>query len=289
MQYKEMKIAAIHDISGVGKCSLTVALPVLSACGVETSVMPTAVLSTHTGGFQGFTYIDLTDEMLPMAEHWKSVGCEFDALYTGFLGSVGQIDIIDAIFTMYKRENNLIIMDPVMGDNGTLYQTYTEAMADGIARLCRRTDVVVPNMTEASRILGIPYKEGPYTKDYVEQVLKGLCALGPKQAVLTGVCFDDEYLGAACRDDALDQTDYTLLKKIDGYFHGTGDLFASTLTGGLLNGLTIFEATKIATEYTHMTIVTTSEKSRDPKFGPKFEVHLPWLAQIMEDHRKTLQ
>ncbi|HIW23090.1 MAG TPA: pyridoxal kinase, partial [Candidatus Acutalibacter stercoravium] len=129
-----MSCLAIHDISGVGKCSLTVALPVLSCCGVETSVLPTAVLSTHTGGFTGFTYRDLTDDLLPMAEHWKQVGCRFQSLYSGFLGSAGQIGLVEQIFDWFREENTLIMVDPVMGDGGKLYKTYTPEMASGMAR-----------------------------------------------------------------------------------------------------------------------------------------------------------
>lgn len=283
---KSMKCAAIHDLSGVGKCSLTIALPVLSACGVETSVLPTAVLSTHTGGFTDFVYVDLTEKLLSMAEHWKKEGCSFDAIYTGFLGSDEQIEIIDEIFNMFKTNDNLIIMDPVMGDNGKLYQTYTEAMADGIAKLCHRADIIVPNMTEASRILGIPYKEGPYSKEFVSQTLKKLCAIGPKKVVLTGIWFEEGKLGSACRDDELDREEYTMNEKIDGYFHGTGDLFASILTGGILNGLDIFEAAKVATDYTWKTIVTTAQAGELPRFGPKFEQHIPELSALMEKKRK---
>lgn len=286
MNYKKMTCAAIHDISGAGKCSLTVALPVLSACGVETSVLPTAVLSTHTGGFENYVYIDLTDKLLEMAEHWKSVGCTFDALYTGFLGSDEQIEMIDKIFELFKTEDNLIIMDPVMGDNGKLYPTYTDKMADGIAVLCCKADIVAPNMTEVSRILGIPYKEGPYTKDYVSGILKELCRLGPKKAVLTGIWLEEGKLGSACRDNALDREEFFMNEKIDGYFHGTGDLFASVLTGAVLNGLDIFESAKIATDFTWKTICTTAEVGDDPKFGPKFEVHLPEIAALMEKSRR---
>lgn len=273
--------AAIHDLSGVGKCSLTVALPILSACGVETSVLPTAVLSTHTGGFTDYVYIDLTDYMTPIADHWKSVGCHFDALYTGFLGSAGQIDIVDRIFTQFGDKDTKIVIDPVMGDNGKLYPTYTDEMADGIARLSRRANVLVPNMTEASRILGIPYKEGPYTKEYMEEVLHSLSDLGPSQVVLTGIWFEEGKLGAACYDRKAGKTDYTLYDRIPGYFHGTGDTFASVLTGALLRGLDLFAAAQLATEFTWKTIVTTADTQKDLRFGPKFEHHLPWLCETL--------
>ncbi len=167
MIYKEMSCLAIHDISGVGKCSLTVALPVLSCCGVETSVMPTAVLSTHTGGFEGYTYRDLTDDLLPMAEHWRKVGARFQSLYSGFLGSAGQIGLVEQVFDWFKGEDTLIMVDPVMGDGGKLYRTYTQEMADGMARLCQKADIVVPNMTEACHLLGRPYNPGPYTREEI--------------------------------------------------------------------------------------------------------------------------
>ena len=286
---KDMRCAAIHDLSGVGKCSLTVALPVLSACGVETSVLPTAVLSTHTGGFENYVYIDLTDEMLPIAEHWKSVGVEFESIYTGFLGSAAQIDIVDKIFTMFQKEDSLIIMDPVMGDHGKLYPTYTEEMASGIAALCHRADVLVPNMTEAARILGIPYQEGPYTQEFIDDLLRQLSDLGPKQVVLTGIWFEEGRLGSACRDAARDKNGYFMESLIPGYFHGTGDLFSSILTGGIMNKMDLFTATEVATNTTWRTIVSTKEQLKDVRFGPKFEQHMPYLSALMEKARKDLQ
>lgn len=288
MVYKEMNCLAIHDISGVGKCSLTVALPVLSCCGVETSVMPTAVLSTHTGGFTGFTYRDLTEDLLPMAEHWKQVGCHFQSLYSGFLGSAGQIGLVEQIFDWFREKDTIIMVDPVMGDGGKLYQTYTKEMADGMGRLCRKADIVVPNMTEACHLLGRDYDPGPYTREQVEEILRGLCELGPKMAVLTGVWLKAGSLGTACFDSQTGRTELFLTDRIEGFYHGTGDLFASALLGGLLNGMTLEASCEIATEFTWRTIETTFEKSADHRFGPKFEAHLPWLAEKMEACRKSV-
>ena len=288
MEYKEMSCLAIHDISGVGKCSLTVALPVLSCCGVETSVLPTAVLSTHTGGFSGFTYRDLTEDLLPMAEHWKSLGCRFQALYSGFLGNAGQIGLVEQIFDWFRQEGTLVLVDPVMGDGGKLYQTYTPEMADGMGRLCRKADIVVPNMTEAYHLLGRDYDPGPYTRDQVVDILKGLCALGPRMAVLTGVWLQVGSLGTACYDARTGEAELFLTDRIEGFYHGTGDLFASALLGGLLNGACLKEACETATEFTWRTIETTFEKSADHRFGPKFECHLPWLGEKMEACRKTV-
>lgn len=288
MIQRAQSAAAIHDISGVGKCSLTVVLPVLSACGVETSVMPTAVLSTHTGGFEGFTYRDLTEDMLPMATHWKNVGCSFGALYSGFLGSGEQIGIVKEIFSMFRGENTLIMVDPVMGDEGKLYRTYTKEMADGMKELCCAADLVVPNMTEASHILGIPYAEGPYTREQVADILKKLCDLGPSMAVLTGVWTKEGELGAACFERETGKLSFCMNERVSGYFHGTGDLFGSVLLGGLLNQMDLEEACSLAVAFTLRCIRTTKEKSKDYKFGPKFEEHLPWLGIKMEEHRKKL-
>ena len=277
MKRRGMTCAAIHDLSGFGKCSLTVALPVLSACGVEASALPTAVLSTHTGGFTGFIYRDLTPELLPMARHWQSVGAQFGAVYSGFLGSEEQIGMVEEIIGMFRRPDTLVLVDPVMGDGGKLYSTYTQGMADGMVRLCRKADVVAPNMTEACHILGLPYHPGPYTREYLGQVLEGLCALGPQMAVLTGVWLEEGELGAACYDKPGGVQLY-LRRRIPGSFHGTGDLFSSALLGGLLNGLGLGAACDTAVEFTHRAIVSTATSGVDRRFGPKFEAHLPWLA-----------
>lgn len=286
MERRELACAAIHDLSGFGKCSLTVALPVLSACGVETSALPTAVLSTHTGGFTGYTYRDLTPELLPMAKHWKSVGARFHALYSGFLGSGEQIGMVEEVFEMFREPGSLILVDPVMGDGGKLYSTYTREMADGMVRLCRRADVVAPNMTEACHILGLPYDPGPYTREGLEGLLRALCDLGPRQAVITGAWLQKGELGAACFNRETGEMRLSLRPEIPGYFHGTGDLFSSTLLGGLLNGMPLYEACDTAVEFTHRTIATTAQSGADTRFGPKFETHLPWLARLMEKARE---
>ena len=202
---KQKRVAAIHDISGFGKCSLTVALPIISASGIEVSAIPTAVLSTHTGGIEGFTYRDLTEDMTPFAEHWKSLNLHFNAIYSGFLGSVEQIDIVSNIFDMLKTDDTLIMVDPCMADNGKLYSIYDESMVSGMVRLCQKADIIVPNLTEAAFMLNRPYIEGPYTKKYIEDTLRELAALGCKKVVITGVYFDDNTLGTANYDCIKDE------------------------------------------------------------------------------------
>lgn len=277
---KQKRVAAIHDISGFGKCSLTVALPILSAAGIETSVMPTAVLSTHTGGFTGFTYRDLTEDLRPFAAHWKSLGLTFDAIYTGFLGSFEQLEIVSEIFDLFKTKDNLILVDPVMADNGVLYSLFNKEFAAGMARLCAKADLIVPNLTEAAFLLGREYREGPYEKAWVEELLHELSdTLGPKKIVLTGVWLREGELGAACYDAETGGIGYALSPRIEGYYHGTGDVFGSALLGGLMNGLTLQDATRLAVDFTAGSILRTHDAGTDVRFGVNFEAGLPGLIQ----------
>ncbi len=270
------RVAAIHDISGFGKCSLTVALPILSAAGIETCPVPTAVLSTHTGGFTGFTYRDLTNDLRPFAAHWKSLNLKFDAIYSGFLGSFEQLDIVEEFFDDFKEKNNIILVDPVMADNGELYKIFSPEFALGMAKLCRKADILVPNLTEASLILGEEYKEGPYTEEYIKYLLEGLSDIGPKQIVLTGVYFKDTtQLGAATYDRNTNTVGYVSAEKINGYYHGTGDIFGSALLAAILNGFNLNKSAQIAVNFTANSIRRTAEAQTDPKYGVAFEQEFP--------------
>lgn len=269
------RVAAIHDLSGFGKCSLTVALPILSAAGIETSALPTAVLSTHTGGIEGYTYRDLTADLGPMMRHWKSLGIGFDAIYSGFLGSIDQIELVKEFFRLFKTENNLIVVDPVMADNGELYKLFTPDFARGMRSLCEKADLIVPNLTEAALLLDEPYRPGPYRKAYIEGMLRKLSELGPRQIVLTGVYFNENDLGAATYDKATHRTAYAFVPKIPGYYHGTGDVFASALVAALLNDFNLEEAAGIAVRFTAASILKTYEAKTDYRFGVNFEQSLP--------------
>ena len=279
---KQKRIAAIHDISGFGKCSLTVALPIISAAGIETSVIPTAVLSTHTGGIEGFTYRDLTDDMLPFAEHWKSLNINFDAIYTGFLGSFEQIDIVSKIFDMIKNDDTLIVVDPCMADNGELYKIYNEKMALGMKDLCAKADIIVPNITEATMMLNKEYIEGPYSKEYIEGLLKELADLGPDVVVLTGVWFEDDKLGAASYDKKTGEISYAFNKRVDGLYHGTGDVFASALLSSILNNFSISKSIQIAVDFTYNAILKTYMAGTDRRFGVNFEQSLPAFLKDLD-------
>jgi pyridoxine kinase len=280
---QQKKVAAIHDISGVGKCSLTVALPILSAAGIETAVVPTAVLSTHTGGFTGYTYRDLTNDLRPFIKHWQSLNLNFDALYSGFLGSFEQIDILGEMFDTFKRHDNLIVIDPVMADNGELYKIFDNNFATAMKQLCAKADIIVPNITEATLLTGEPYREGPYTENYIQSLLTKLSNIGPKQIVLTGVFFDDQQLGAATYNKTTGDVDFVLANKIEGYYHGTGDVFASALLAAVLNEFSLKDAARIAVDFTVNAIRRTFETKTDIRFGVNFEESIP---QFLKDLHK---
>jgi pyridoxine kinase len=279
MTNKLKRVAAIHDISGFGKCSLTVALPVISAAGIEVTVLPTAVLSTHTGGFTGFIYRDLTEDMQPIADHWKSLGIRFDSIYTGFLGSFEQLDVVAKFFETFKTKENLILIDPVMADNGELYKIFSPEFALGMRKLCEKADIIVPNLTEAALLLGEQYNPGPYTVSYIENILKGLSALGPRQIVLTGVFFNDEDLGAATYDAATGEIAYCFEKRIPGYYHGTGDVFGSALLAAIQNDFRLDEAAAIAARFTTSAIGKSAQAGTDNRFGINFEQTIPELLK----------
>ena len=268
---RQQRVAAIHDISCFGRCSLTVALPIISSAGIECSVIPTAVLSTHTGGFTGFTYRDLTDDIAPIVDHWKTLDLKFDGIYTGFLGSFEQIDIVSDTFDRLRDENTLIVVDPVMADNGVLYPIFPENFPQGMRKICSKADVVIPNITEACLLLGEEYREGPYTKDYIESLLRRLSDLGPEKVILTGVHFDGKELGAAAYDAGTGSIDYAFRDRIPGYYHGTGDVFGSAAVTALISGKSLAEANRIAVNFTVGSLLRTKEAGTDIRFGVDFE------------------
>lgn len=276
---RQKRAAAVHDLSGFGKCSLTVALPILSAAGVEVCAVPTAVLSSHTGGLSGYTYRDLTEDIPGFQAQWKQLGLEFDAIYTGFLGSYQQTALVSDFIDTFRTAQNLVLVDPVMADNGRLYPTISAEMAGSMKGLCAKADLIVPNLTEAAFLLGEKYYEGPYTRPYIEDLLRRLSALGPERVVLTGVWFSPELLGAAGYDRTAQTVSYAFAPRIPGNYHGTGDVFASTLLAGLLNGRKLNLAMQIAVDYTTGCIRRTRESGTDARFGVRFEAGLPRLMR----------
>ncbi|MBO5104755.1 MAG: pyridoxamine kinase [Ruminococcus sp.] len=273
------KVVTVQDISCFGKCSLTVALPIISAMGIETAVIPTAVLSTHTGGFEGYTFRDLTDDIPDIADHWKKLNLKFNALYTGYLGSEKQISIVSKFFDDFRTDDNFIVVDPVLGDNGRFYAGFTDEFAVKMAELCSKADYIIPNMTEASFMLGIPYTEN-YDKAYVENVLRKLAGLGCKTPVLTGVHFDGSQQGAVAYDSVNDKFYYSLNENIDRSVHGTGDIFASVFTGAVTLGKNIQQTLDIAVNYTLECIKATVPYFDEMWYGSCFESCLGKLIEM---------
>ena len=274
------RIVTIQDISCLGKCSLTVALPIISAMGTEAVILPTAVLSTHTM-FCGFTCKDLSDQIDPIADHWAKEGFTFDAIYTGYLASAPQINQMINFFERFGK-NCLKVVDPAMGDNGKLYPAFDAAFAKEMAKLCAKADIVLPNLTEACFMLDLPYTEEP-TKEFVYDVLKQLTALGAKKAVLTGVGFDEEHLGAVGYDSEKDEYFEYFNEKIPAKYHGTGDIFSSCLVGGLMAEKSLEEATAIAADFTKEAIRITLADKGEGYYGVHFEQVIPMLVNRLAE------
>lgn len=276
---KQIKGLAINDISCVGRCSLTVALPIISAMGIECSILPTAILSTHTGGFEGFTFLNLEDEFAPIKKHWKSINRDFDFVYSGFLCTEKQIDLVCEIIDDFKTEKNFILVDPAMADNGKLYSIFDMKFANKMKDLCMKADIIIPNITEACLLTGMEYKDGVQTKEYISELIYRLGQLGVKQIVLTGVSFNEGTIGAAAYDVKRDELRYYVREHISGYFHGTGDIFGSVLVGALASGHDLIDSTKLAVDFTVDSILATVKyEDIDYKYGVNFEEVISTLA-----------
>ena len=275
MAYK--RILTIQDISCVGQCSLTVALPVISACGIETSVLPSAVLSTHTAGFTGFTFRDLTEDMPAICAHWKKEGITFDGIYTGYLGSAKQIEYVKMIIENTAAENCLVVVDPAMADNGKLYPGFDMPFVDEMKKLCANADYLLPNITEACFLTGMEYKT-EYDQAYIDEMISKLCALGAKNVVLTGISYEKGYTGVVVYENGASQ--YYRHNQIAGGIHGTGDIYASAFVGAKLRGKTAYEAAKIAADYVVECIIE-SKNDPDHTYGARFEPVLGKLIAML--------
>ena len=277
MDYK--RVLTIQDISCVGQCSLTVALPILSACGHETAILPSAVLSTHTGGFSGFTFRDLTEDMPAIQAHWQKEGIFFDGIYTGYLGSIQQVGYVKNILQTMGKENSVKIVDPAFADNGKLYCIFDDAYVQAMKTLCPVADILVPNISEACFLTGIEYKER-YDEAYIRRLLTALEGLGAATVVLTGVSYAPDKTGVVVYNKG--ELFYYEHKKIAKGCHGTGDVYASAFTGALLRGKSLREAAKIAADYTVRCIELT-QGDASHWYGVKFEVALPKLIEALQD------
>ncbi len=275
------KVVTIQDISCFGKCSLTVALPIISAMGIETAVIPTAVLSTHTGGFTGYTFHDLSGDIKDISKHWQSLGLTFEAIYTGYLGSVDQVQIVSDFFDSFGSNDNFIVVDPVLGDSGRLYAGFTEEFVDKMRKLCKKADYILPNMTEASFLLGIPYND-KCDENNAKEVLRKLSGLGCKVPVLTGVRSGDLH-GAAAYDSENGEFYFSFSKHIERQLHGTGDIFASVFTGAITLGKSIQQALDMSVKYISDCIDATMPCLDEMWYGSCFELCLGKLIEYTSD------
>ena len=271
------KILTIQDISCVGQCSLTVALPILSACGLETCVLPSAVLSTHTAGFTGFTFRDLTADMPAIKDHWCKEGIRFQAIYTGYLGSIRQIGIVKEIFDQTAAEGCVTIVDPAMADNGSLYSIFDMDYVDAMKSLCAKADYVVPNITEACFLTGTEYRT-EYDRAYIYELLQKLTALGSKNVILTGVSYVPGKTGVVVFENG--EYAYYEHEKLPNSCHGTGDIYASAFVGAFIRGKSAYEAAAIAANYTMECIKYTATLDNH-WYGAAFEPVLIKLIQAL--------
>lgn len=271
------KLLTIQDISCVGQCSLTVALPILSAAGMETCILPSAVLSTHTAGFSGFTVRDLTEDMPGIAAHWKKENIRFDAVYTGYLGSREQIGYVQDIVGSLRVPDGKLIVDPAMADNGRLYPAFDAAYVEEMKKLAFSADIILPNITEACFLTDLAYRES-YDEGYIAALLDALTERGAKTIVLTGVGYDASHTGVAVREGGV--TRYYEHRKIAKGCHGTGDVYAAAFVGALENGFDAYAAAVLAADYTVRCIeVTQGDASH--WYGVKFELVLPEFIRML--------
>ena len=268
------RIAAIHDLSCFGRCSLTIALPVLSAMGCQCCPLPTALLSAHTG-FPGNTFLDLTVEMGRIADHWAAMDLQFDAIYSGFLGSADQVDTVARFFDTFKKSDTAVIVDPVMGDHGTAYRTCTPELCRGMRVLAENSDVITPNLTEAALLLDRPYEEIRQADAY--EVVRRLSLGGRRSVVLTGYSSEPGQTATLCFDRDSGESKAVQTPREPQDFSGTGDLFASVLAGGVAKGVPLFQAAQAAADFVRDCIARTLAEGLTEQDGVDFE---PLLGQL---------
>ncbi len=275
------RIVTIQDISCVGKCSLTVALPIISAMGIEAGIIPTAVLSTHTA-FQNFTFHDLTDEIQKISDHWKSLGMSFDGIYTGYLGSFKQLDLMTSFFSDFGGKGKLIFVDPCMADNGKLYPGFTKDFALAMGKLCSKADIIAPNITEACLMLGVDYPGEEYGEAFIADLMQKLSGLGAKKVILKGVAYRKGLCGVLSYDRESGKSTEYFHELLPVKFHGTGDVFASVAFSALILGKSIDEAVKLAADFTVLSLKKTLAHEDHNWYGVDFEAAFPdllkWLA-----------
>ena len=284
------RVLTVQDISCVGKCSLTAAIPVISAMGIEVCPLPTAILSNHTA-FSSFSFLDLTDKIPEIINEWKKQGFHFDAIYTGYLGSIKQIDLVHKILDEFAQNDTLVVIDPCMADNGKLYTGFSQDFVKQMAKLCGRANVILPNMTEACFLVNQDYDIFTHTNESITKVMEKLLSLGAEQVILKGVDFSKEKIGVAYCSQKLFNNNFSTNEnnmedmniyfhhRYDENFHGTGDVFASAVTGALVLKKDIKDAVKIACDFVQESIECTLLNPNYNWYGVDFESALRNLPQ----------
>lgn len=283
------RVLVIQDISASCRISMNVAVPVLSTLQNGVSILPTALLSTHTTGqdFEGYTFLDLTGEMRRILAHWRKLGLRFDGILTGYLGSLEQIAIVKEVVQEFLTPEGLFVLDPVMGDHGELYPGFDGRYVEEMRNLCRHAHVIIPNLTEASLLLKKQWHPTPYPVQEIQGILEQLCELNGQASVLTGVRFNDELVGGACLSPGQNKFYYRGAPLFSGHFDGTGDLFSSVVAGCCFQQKSLAFATGAAVEYVNRVISRTATSGIDPKFGVQFERDLPFLMEcVLEEEKK---
>lgn len=278
---KQKKAALINDISCLGRCSLTAAIPILSACGIESVPVPTGIFSAHTE-FEGFVKEDLTDKMEQFVEHWKSLGIRFDCIYSGYLANRKQTETVQRFLLDFKKSDTLCIVDPVMGDNGVFYKGIDDSFIADMRFLCSAADIIVPNVTEACMLADIEPEVDGYGMDFVKELLVSLRNITPARIVITGVDLGDGQIGCAVYDSLMGKANMFFTPKTEGRFPGTGDVFASALTAAVLNGKEFADAVQTAMGFTCKCVEATLEAETDRKYGLCFEPEIKNLIKSLE-------
>ncbi|MCR4717059.1 MAG: pyridoxamine kinase [Lachnospiraceae bacterium] len=277
----QIKVLTIQDISCTGRCSITVALPMLSACGFNTSVIPTSLLSTHTGGFDGYFHRDLTGDMEQILAHWKTLDLKFDAIYIGFLANEGQVDNAIKFIEALKTPNTMVFVDPAMADEGELYSLLEPDFPDAMRKLLKYADLICPNMTEAYMLLGDNYEEGALSDKEIKNMAYKLALLSEADVVITGVETDDGAIGAACYNRGSRKFKIYTSKKVEGVYYGAGDVFMCALIGGMLHVMTLEQSMKLACDFVVDCIERSKAEGTDYRYGVDFERGIPLLLHLL--------
>lgn len=271
-------IVVIESLSCFGKSSVTVALPLLSVFGLSASVIPTVILSTHTGGYINPCKIDLEDFLEPTLNHWNNNNITFDGILTGYISSEKQIDVLVNKIDSIKKENTIFLCDPAFADNGKFYSGFSNDFAGKMLQLCKSADIITPNLTEACLLTDTAYKT-EYDKEYIDSLLIKLYNLTDSTVVITGISFNDNEIISAVIDN--NRISYISSKKISGNFHGTGDIFASCVIGCMLRGKDIQSSVDLAMNYVSQCLEITSQNSNDERIGILFENQLENLLKLL--------